>query len=75
MVQLQFSDGMLTLDTARGCVTALSVGTKTLLAEESPLFRFCIRTPGSETQVISSVDGKLCKKECGGNACSVLFRL
>ncbi len=68
MAILRFSDSALTIDTARGCVNALNVGTKTLLTSESPLFRFCVRQPDSETQVFSSVTGKLCKEEEGDNA-------
>ncbi|MBR5870512.1 MAG: hypothetical protein IKZ09_05710, partial [Clostridia bacterium] len=73
MAVIHFSDAMLTVDAARGCATALSVGTKTLLASESPLFRFCIRRPNSETQVFSAVSGKLCREERGDNALCISY--
>ena len=62
MTTIRFSDTTLTVDAARGCVTSVSVGTQMLLAQKSALFRFCIRTPDSNTHTICSTQGKLCSQ-------------
>ncbi len=71
---LQFSNGMISVDTARGSVVSMTVGTKTLLMTESPLFRFCVRCPDAHAEVFSSVSGTLCDAKIHETALTLSYR-
>ena len=57
---LQISPMTLAIDAQRGCVTSVTVGAQTLLAEESALFRIGIRLPDSTLLTAISAEGRLC---------------
>ena len=57
---LQISPMTLAIDAQRGCVTSVTVGAQTLLAEESALFRIGIRLPDSTLLTATSAEGRLC---------------
>ncbi len=63
MATLRFENTVLCADPTRGCVTSLTVGKTALLAAESPLFTFRVRTADAEIFDFSSMQGTLCKEE------------
>lgn len=60
MTILQFSDSILTVDENRGLVTSLTASKQEFLAEESALFRFCLRNPDGTAFTAVSTEGRLC---------------
>ena len=73
MTIFQTSNCTCSIDTARGCVTSLTVGAQSLLAAESALFRFCYRREDSTTCVVSSTQGQLCSKVSGENILTLSY--
>jgi len=73
MTNFQTSDCNYIIDTARGCVTSMTVGTQSLLAAESALFRFCFRREDSTTCIVSSVQGQLCSEIPGENTLTLSY--
>ena len=65
---LRFLNTELAVNPAHGSITALSVGGVVLLAAESPLFTFCVRTPDAKTEEFSSFSGTLCDTKTADNA-------
>ena len=68
MATLRFENTVLCTDPTRGCVTSLTVGKTALLAAESPLFTFRVRTADAEIFDFSSMQGTLCKEESSDTA-------
>lgn len=65
---LRFGDTEFSVDPVHGCITSLTVGTIPLIAAESPLFTFCVRTPDAQTEEFSSMQGALCDAKTADNA-------
>ena len=65
---LRFGGTEFSVDPVHGCITSLTVGTIPLIAAESPLFTFCVRTPDAQTEEFSSMQGALCDTKNVDNA-------
>ena len=65
---LRFGDTEFSVDPVHGCITSLTVGTIPLIAAESPLFTFCVRTPDAQTEEFFSMQGALCDTKNVDNA-------
>ena len=68
MEYLRFGGTEFSVDPVHGCITSLTVGTIPLIAAESPLFTFCVRTPDAQTEEFSSMQGALCDAKTADNA-------
>ena len=68
MEYLHFGGTEFSVDPVHGCITSLTVGTIPLIAAESPLFTFCVRTPDAQTEEFSSMQGALCDAKTADNA-------
>ena len=65
---LRFGGTEFSVDPVHGCITSLTVGTIPLIAAESPLFTFCVRTPDAQTEEFSSMQGALYDAKTADNA-------
>ena len=68
MEYLRFGGTEFSVDPIHGCITSLTVGTIPLIAAESPLFTFCVRTPDAQTEEFSSMQGALRDAKTADNA-------
>lgn len=68
MEYLRFEGTEFSVDPVHGCITSLTVGTIPLIAAESPLFTFCVRTPDAQTEEFSSMQGALRDAKTADNA-------
>lgn len=73
MAILRFSDTVISVDTVRGCVTSFAVGSDTLLAAESALFCFRVRTPDASSADHCSTQGVLCGENCTDTAVTLSY--
>ena len=73
MEQLHFLNAALTIDTAGGCVTGLTAGAQSLLAESAPLFRFGVRMPDSGMYTACATEGRLCRREQGSGLLTLAY--
>ena len=73
MEYLRFGSTELALDTSRGCVTFLTVGNVQMIAAESPLFTFCVRTTDAQTEEFSSMQGTLCDTKTDDNGLALSY--
>lgn len=63
--KIRFSDTSMTIDAGRGCITSVTVGKQSVLAEKSPLFRLGIRTSDSSIFSVCATQGRLCAQTQG----------
>ncbi|MBE6891620.1 MAG: hypothetical protein E7481_06295 [Ruminococcaceae bacterium] len=70
---LRFADTEIAISANNGSVISLIKGTTELLATESPLFSFCIRTTNALAEEFTSNSGKLCNAENSKNKVSLSY--